>query len=121
MVTGYPSLSDPMTLFISTLNARSQQSGMLIWSLNSVGGVPFHGGWLCVSSPIRRTAVQSSDGSAVADCSGRYTFHFSPQYLASESLSAGTVVNCQFRGRDSGFAWPENVELTDAVRFTVLP
>jgi Tol biopolymer transport system component len=118
--TGFPSLTDPATFFVTTQSVRSRQSGMLIWSL-SPQALPFAGAWRCVAPPIHRTALQSAGGSSSPDCSGTYSFHFSPNYLDAHGLSAGTVVYGQFYGRDEGFSAPNNVGLTDAVRFTVLP
>jgi hypothetical protein len=60
------------------------------------------------------------------DCSGVYTIDMNSFALSSGSpvplpaLSApGIQVNCQFGGRDPGFAAPNNTTLSDALEYTV--
>lgn len=48
-------------------------------------------------------------------------FHFSHAYMASNAITAGTDVFAQFWSRDSGFPPPQNVGLTNALKFSVLP
>jgi hypothetical protein len=119
-VAGFPSLTDPATLFLSAQSVRSQQLGLMIWSQSSQT-VPFAGGWLCVAAPIRRTPMQSSGGNATPSCTGSFAFHASPLFLQSHVLLPGSTLHAQFYGRDPGFAPPDNVTLSDAVRLTVLP
>jgi hypothetical protein len=117
---GFPSLTDSATFFVSASEMRSSQPGMLIWSVGQ-RAVPFGGGWLCLAVPVHRTPSRDSGGSASVNCSGSYSFHLSPGYLTSHALAPGMTVFGQFYGRDPGFAWPNNVSLTDALQFTVLP
>ena len=117
---GFPSLSDNASLFVKALRVRSHQSGMLLWS-RTQQSTPFGGGTLCVGPPIGRTRIQDSGGLAPNDCSGQYSFHFSPQFFRDESLDIGDAFYAQFYGRDPGFAHPANITLTDAASFIVLP
>jgi len=117
---GFPSLSDNASLFVKALRVRSHQSGMLLWS-RTQQSTPFGGGTLCVGPPIRRTRIQDSGGLAPNDCSGQYSFHFSPQFFRDENLDIGDAFYAQFYGRDPGFAHPANITLTDAASFIVLP
>jgi len=84
--------------------------------------VPFQGGVLCVKLPIRRTAVQGSGGNPPPnDCSGSFALDFNA-YIASgvdPALVQGAAFDGQYWSRDPGFAPPNNVGLTDALRFTI--
>jgi hypothetical protein len=93
--------------------------GMLFFGF-APNSAPFHGGTLCVAQPIRRTPVQLSSVGA-AGCSGSLTYVFTPGALAGYGLAAGANVHAQFWWRDSGFAAPNNIGLSDALRFTVAP
>jgi hypothetical protein len=95
-------------------------NGMLIWAL-SPNSAPFYGGTLCIGFPIHRTPVQTSTNVAAFNCPGLYNFHFSHAYMASFALGAGTDVFAQYWSRDNGFAAPNNVGLTNGLKFTLLP
>lgn len=120
-VSGAPSSSAGLRFALLAENVRSHQSGMLLWSLSQFAA-PFAGGTLCLGLPRRRTPPQDSGGdSPAADCSGSYDFYFDPAYVAGAGLSAGDIVHAQYYSRDPGFAAPNNVGLSDAIRFIVLP
>lgn len=104
--------------YLSAQAVRPNQPGILLWS-HGANNQPFFGGTLCVSPPVNRTPGQSSGGSAT--CSGTYSFHFSRAYMASKGLIAGTVLYSQYWSRDQGFPAPNNVGLTDGIRFTMAP
>ena len=64
--------------------------------------------------------MQLSNGNPGADdCSGTYSFHFSQAYMAQHFMTAGTQAYSQFWSRDTGFAYPDNCGLTDALHFTI--
>jgi hypothetical protein len=85
--------------------------------------VPFQDGFMCVASPIVRTPLQHSGGSAlpVADCSGSYAFDFNAWIQGGNDplLAVGQQVAAQYWSRDP--ASPSTTGLTDAVTFHVLP
>jgi hypothetical protein len=119
--SGEPSLSGPDDFYATATNVINNKAGILIW-----GGVSastaFFGGTLCIGPPIVRTAAQLSGGNLPAnDCSGSYSFHFSHTYMAAQLLYAGTTVYAQYWSRDPGYAQPDNVGLTNGLRFTVWP
>ena len=46
---------------------------------------------------------------------------FDGAYMSANALSAGTSLYAQYWSRDTGYAAPNNVGLTDAVGFTICP
>jgi Tol biopolymer transport system component len=116
--TGVPSASLPAPFTISTANLRNQAAGLLLYSLSGPAAVPFQGGHLCLQSPLIRTPLQSTGGSAGApDCSGALAFDFRA-YVDSgvnPALADGVSVFTQFWSRDGGDAFGTN--LTDALAF----
>jgi Tol biopolymer transport system component len=119
--SGEPRLSGYDAFFVSATGVLSQQRGTFFWSALS-GAVPFGGGWRCVLEPLARTPSQTSGGNtASVDCTGSYSFHFDQSYMASLSVVAGVPLYGQFWSRDPGFAWPNDVGLSNAIMFTPAP
>jgi len=120
--TGTASLTGPGDLVVRASNVPNRKTGLMFWGLASAS-TPFFGGTRCVALPLVRTAPQNSLGtpSPANDCSGNYAFQFSNAYAASQFLTPGTTVYCQFWGRDPGYPAPNNVFLTNALRFMILP
>jgi hypothetical protein len=115
---------------VSSINNRNNKSGLLFYGVNGQASTVFQGGILCVSSPIKRTPALSSGGSAqpAQDCTGIYSIDmnlFAVGGLGGTPLALllveGTPVNCQYWGRDPGFAPPNNTSLSDALQFVVGP
>jgi hypothetical protein len=99
----------------------NKKSGICFWGRASAS-VPFGGGTLWVSPPLVRCNVLQSGGSASgSDCTGTYSFHFTQGYFAANHVLAGDTLYAQFWSRDTGFAPPNHVGLTDALTFTVAP
>ena len=118
---GVPSYSGPDNFSIRADFVLNNKTGILLWG-GASANTPFFGGTLCIAPPIVRTPPMQSGGNAgVEDCSGAYAFSFSQAYAASQFLSPGATVFAQFWSRDPGFPAPENVGLTNGVRFTLLP
>jgi len=115
---GLPSISGASTFFITATGVINQKSGIFFWGPGQAV-LPFYGGILCVSGVVR-TPLQSSGGAAAGnDCSGTYTFNFSPAYMSAHGLVAGNPVNGQYWSRDP--ADPFTVGLTDAIHFAICP
>lgn len=92
--------------------------GLMFWGLGATT-TPFLGGTLCVATSAR-TPLHSSGGNALGtDCSGSWSFDFDASYMTARGLSPDDIVFAQFWGRDPGFAPPNSVMLSDAVRFVV--
>ncbi|MEO6709482.1 MAG: hypothetical protein ABI054_02010 [Planctomycetota bacterium] len=108
--------------FLSASNVRSHSAGLLVWSLQGQAAIPFAGGILCIAPPIHRSPIPSSGGSfPVIDCSGAQSFRVSQSWMATHAITPGTLVCAQFWSRDPGFAAPNNVGMSDAIRFTAAP
>jgi hypothetical protein len=117
--TGFASLSIPAPFSIEAVNIVNQKQGLLFYGYGA-GSTPFLGGFLCTTTPLRRTPAQNSGGSlAGADCSGSFAFDFNA-WLASGAdplLVVGQQVNAQFWSRDPQDPFTTN--LTDAVQFSI--
>jgi hypothetical protein len=119
---GTPSLTGPDDFHITAHRVLNQRNGMLIWSYLAAD-LPFRGGTLCISSPLVRTEVQSSGGSALPanDCSGTFDHLYSQAEMGQRFMWVGRTFFAQYYYRDEGFAAPDNVGLTDGLRVTVCP
>jgi len=125
---GYPSTSAPRGFTISAKNVRNNKVGLLLYGTNGRLALPFLGGTLCVAQPFKRGPSTSSGGShwPAIDCSGTWSMDFNTFLRPSaETYGAptppnflpGTVVNCQWWGRDG----PLDAALTDALEFELCP
>ena len=128
--TGSPSASAGSGFIVSGTNVRNNKNGLLFYGVSGRASIPFQGGTLCVASQIKRTGSVNSGGTPLPanDCTGVYAFDMNAFALSSgppiplPALSVqGTVVNCQFWGRDPGFPAPNNTTLTDGLEYTVGP
>lgn len=105
----------------------SHQPGLLLYSFQGRADLPFAGGRLLVSTPVRRSIPLNSGGTTSSfDCSGRFALDlsaFARGELGGNPAAGlalpGTVVNCQWWGRDPGFAGPNQTLLSDALELVV--
>ena len=119
--SGRATVSGATTLLITATKLINQSNGLLFWGLGAQA-TPFQGGTMCVSAPRQRTPVQNSGGSSTGvDCSGRYSFDFDANYIAAHGLSAGMFVHGQYYQRDVGLSAPDNVGLSNAIKFPINP
>lgn len=120
--TGAASVSIGNNFHVRARNVLNRKSGLMFWGI-APSASPFGGGTKCVASPVVRTPIQDSGGSALpfADCSGAYDFHFSQSYIASKGLTPGTLLYAQYWSRDPGFTPPGNIGLTDGLTFEICP
>jgi glucose/arabinose dehydrogenase len=119
--TGALTLAAPDNFVVRASNVLSQRQGLLMWGTSRVLA-PLGAGFRCVGAPVRRMPVQGSGGSPGGnDCSGTYAQLFSDSLLASNGFLVGQVLFFQWWSRDNGYAAPDNLGLTDALRAMVCP
>jgi hypothetical protein len=122
---GTPSASSGSGFVVTGVNVRNRKNGLLFYGVTGRVATPFQGGTLCVKGPVQRTPAVNSGGTPLPanDCSGVYALDFNAFITggtASPALQVpGTLVNCQWWGRDPGFPPPNNTALSDALEFSV--
>jgi hypothetical protein len=128
--TGTPSASASSGFLAQGNNERNLKNGLLFYGTTGQSAIPFTGGTLCVASPVRRTPGTNSGGNPLPanDCSGVYSIDmncFAAGACGGAPFAGlktpGTVVDCQWWGRDPGFPAPNNTSLTNALEYTVGP
>jgi hypothetical protein len=112
---------------VTCTSVINNKSGLLFYGNAGQAATPFQGGTLCVKTPIKRTPAQSSGGNPPPnDCSGNYSidmnaFAVGGAPAAPFLIVVGTVVDCQWWGRDPGFAAPNNTMLSNGLEYVVGP
>lgn len=114
---------------VSGSNVRNLKPGLLIYGNNGQASTPFGGGTLCINGAPKRSIALNAGGSPTGDdCTGVYSIDmnaFAVGALGGTPLAAltvvGSVIDCQFWGRDNGFAVPDNVTLSNGLEYTVCP
>jgi hypothetical protein len=107
----------------------NNKSCLLFYGVSGQASTPFQGGTLCVATPIKRTPGINTGGNPPPnDCSGVASIDmnlFAVGGLGGAPLAAlqvaGTVVDCQWWGRDPGFAAPDNTQLSNGLEYTICP
>jgi hypothetical protein len=120
-VTGTPKVSGTASYVISCTNVINNKSGLLLYG-SAASSLPFHGGTLCVQTPIHRTGLQNSGGGTSGSaCVGSYAFDFNAWIRTGgdAGLTAGELVCAQWWTRDQPSAFGDG--LSNAVRFTINP
>jgi hypothetical protein len=114
--------TNPATAFsVSCASVINQVNGLLFYS-HAPNATSFQGGTLCVRTPLRRSPVLSSGGSASgADCSGVFTYDFGARIHSGidPTLVAGAEIFVQCWSRDS--ASSSTTSLSNALRFLINP
>ncbi|NUP96685.1 MAG: hypothetical protein HUU28_11030 [Planctomycetaceae bacterium] len=118
---GNASASAAVPFEITCSNTLNNRTGLLFYGYGP-RATAYQGGFLCVASPLRRTALLDSGGSSTGtDCSGVFAFDFNAHLQGGVDplLEPGVEVFAQFWSRDPGASFPTH--RSDALRFAVLP
>jgi hypothetical protein len=128
--SGTPSASAASGFLVTGSNVQNRKPGLLLHGITGRLALPFQGGTLCVNTPLRRTPVVQSGGSPppAKDCSGLFAIDMNAFAHSAgtpapmpELTVPGTVVDCQWWGRDPGFPAPNNTTLSNGLEYTVEP
>jgi hypothetical protein len=128
--TGVPSATAGSGFNVNAVNIRNNKNGLLFYGVNGQTALPFQGGTLCVKAQVRRTPSVNSGGSPAPanDCTGVFSIDmnlFAVGGLGGSPLAAltvpGTIVDCQWWGRDPGFPAPNNTTLSNAAEYKICP
>jgi hypothetical protein len=107
---------------IQVSQARKGKHGILLYGTTGRAALPFHGGTLCLAPPPRLAVAVAATSFMTQPCSG--TLSLDLNAFAAGTLGGnpipdlsvpGSVVNCQFWGRDT----PGNSLLSNALEYTV--
>lgn len=117
---GTPSVSQATPFLISCADVVSQKSGLFFYGPGRQA-VPYSGGLLCASLPLRRTPVLNSGGSpSGTDCTGVFNFDLNGwiQTGNDPALQPGVELYGQFWSRDPQAA-NTNVNFSNALALRV--
>lgn len=120
------------TIRAATLN--NGRVGMLLYTANGQAAMPFQGGVLCTAPPLNRSPGGPTGGTPLPtlDCSGSWSIDYNEMIwnkfgnpaagrFPGPLQTPGTLVQCQWWGRDPGYAPPNNAMLSDGLEFTLSP
>ncbi len=120
--TGAASASSTSVFQLRGNDVLANEFGFLLYTQNGRSNLSFHGGTLCVKSPLTRNLPPKNSGSGGAGfCPGILNTNFNKriQSGADPTLSVGAQVNAQYIYRDP--ADPFGDGLTDGVEFVIAP
>jgi hypothetical protein len=124
---GVPSANAASGFKVMCRDVIGHRVGLLCYGTQGRDALPFQGGTLCVKAPLQRTPPVSSHGeppSPLAPCTGRWSIDMNAfaqgllgGHPAPELGVPGTVVDCQWWGRDGQASF--GTSLSDALEYTV--
>ena len=120
-ISGTASASSSLACSITCTNELNNKLGLLFYGFTAQNAA-YQGGYLCVASPVHRTPLIDSGGSAAGDdCSGVYSFDFNALIRsgADPALEPNAQVFAQFWSRDPNASFTTN--RSDALSLRVAP
>jgi len=133
---GFASPTAKLGFTIHADNLNNNRTGLLFYTAAGRASTPFQGGLLCVAAPISRSPAANTGGTPppALDCSGMWSIDYNAMIwakyggLQASNVAAqppytipGTAIQCQWWGRDQGFAAPNNSMLSDGLEFVLSP
>ncbi len=122
--SGTASLSS-CTLTLSATGVDGQRQGLVFYGASGAVALPWgaSSSFMCVKSPVQRTALQSSGG-AIGSCSGAYALDWCAFLAANPTalgapFASGDALYAQAWYRDP--ASPKTTALTNGVRVEICP
>lgn len=108
----------PGSFLITSANQVNGQNGLMIYG-TLPAATPFLGGFLCVGGTVLRTPGQSTGGST--PCTGTFSFDMGGLIASGQdpNLTCGATVYTQYWTRDTTAPPPNNVNLTQGLRFDI--
>lgn len=128
--SGYSSATLGSGFLVRATDCMNNQPGLLLYGVSGQAALPFQGGTLCVSAPVRRAPGTNSGGSPqpADDCTGVFEIDFNAFAVGalggtpSPALRVpGTVVDSQWWGRDPGYGPGQNSQLAGGLEFQICP
>lgn len=120
-----PSVTSGGPFEVRVTNVFGQVPGLFFYSTTGEQSVDYAGGKLCVVPPLVRMPVQTLSGSPPQTgwCNGSFATDFNAWVAsgADPALVAGQDVYLQGWYRDPGFTPPNDVGLSKAIAFFLLP
>ncbi len=120
---GTPSASSTSAFDVYAEDLVANEAGFFLYSFGKAN-LNFHGGKLCVKAPVTRfLPVKGAKSAGLAPCVGRLSKNFNNRIQggADPGLTGGADVFVQYRQRDPGLMDGFNDNLTDGLRFTIVP
>ena len=121
--TGFASATAPQAFALSARDVLPGEAGILVYGFQP-GNLTFHGGKLCVKSPLQRyLPVKLAKSTGLPPCAGVLTRNFNTRIQSGVDamLTPGRTAYAQWRLRDPADPAGFGDGLTDGARFTIAP
>jgi hypothetical protein len=115
--TGIPSLSQPTPFTIGAVGVLQNKTGLVIYGF-AQASMPFMGGTLLVSPPIR-TPIVIDDGNPSSTCLNTIFSDIGASLRSNPNVVPGMSIYVQWDLRDPGD--PDGVSLSNAMTFRMVP
>jgi len=121
--SGHPSSSASFGFEITCAEVLNNSVGMFLLGTGGRASTPFQGGTLCLGAPWISSEPVSAGGTPPPsiDCSGVWSIDLNSLIYWALPLSSGSIVDCQWWGRDAGLAPPNAAQLSDALEVVLMP